>query len=54
MKNLKYFLITLLAAVSCCAISANAEEAEIPEETQGTEAIEENIESTEVTVETTT
>ena len=57
MKNLKYFLITLLAAVSCCAISANAEEAdivEIPEETQVTEASEENTESTEATVETTT
>ncbi len=37
MKILKYFFITLLAAVSCCAISANAEEAkiiDIPEETQ--------------------
>ncbi len=52
MKSLKYFLITLLAAVSCCAISANAEEIEnIPEETQVTEASEETTEPTEVTTE---
>lgn len=52
MKSLKYFLITLLAAVSCCAISANAEEIEnILEETQVTEASEETTEPTEVTTE---